>query len=208
MSATHQGLPRKCYFFARILTDMGHSLLFNRRPKNASCGWVYNAMSAPIYKTSWWVGGLNLINYPGNTNISAACFASKEFGLLSIYCSTDFNISSSVFTPGNSYGTLAGGSCGSLYQYVSRRTGSGYFLYTIDVWKALQDGFWTSSFTVDIRLSTGGSATMLCGNYGSAQGNPFVQSTKTISYFYDTCVSPGPADWTLTVYDDGTLNLS
>jgi hypothetical protein len=116
-----------------------------------------------------------------------------------------------VSASGGWLATQSGGGCAGSDSYVS-----GTSALSIDVWKALADGVWSSSVAFSIWCSTvsfpsGGSVTVetRCGpgeRYASSGEVPTDTQKDVLVIRNEACPTSNVA--TLTVYDDGTFTYS
>ncbi len=170
---------------AILLTDMAGGL----RPTGAGCGW-------PTADLRYWRA------------VNAVCFQRLQIrsydasgGRGPIYGLRGGWWSGTVVNP-------VFASCGASEPLISFWVSAEHYSY-IDVWRALAQGFWTSSIQIDLIPVAFNGASRSAGIFVGPEFSPFPATlgppTRTVPY-PGSCTN-GVA-WSITVRDDGSLSIA
>ena len=207
MNAIPQGRLKNVCTFVRRNTDMGYQNLAQRKPVGASCGWVQQELLAgapyrwrrpssgqgclPSKVRVGWIG-----SYPG---------PGSDYGTFHYIGFSIGGASDPCFTgQGAGFCSLASGVAGSYIDTTSS-------VANLDIYKALADGAWSSSYSFTLRM---------VGTYSAYTYTPYIQvlggSGATIlgptayagnGVYPPVCPASGYSDSTVTFYDDGRITI-
>jgi hypothetical protein len=196
---TRMVLLKRRYSYARTHTDMSQIPFYFLKPKGASCAWrtAWASTNCPS-ELLYWRGGGGACR-PGAYGSFAYCWVYSESNC-SIMVNGGFIGSTKIGHDGTTFCNT------SSNQYVAPSSNAGL---TIDFWKALADGAWTSSTTINVYC--------IQFIYGSA-GNVHIGPYPFNSYPYwnkysgsllasGNCGSGLSPSFTLTAYSDGTISV-
>lgn len=182
---------------------MGYTNLYQRKPPGASCGWVQQEIAAGApYR--WW-----------RPSSGQGCSVRKakfmvDGGAHTLILTTTIGSSNN---PGMSWNGGSPSSCGTLGTYFSTDNTGGYVGLLFDVWKALQDGAWTSSLALTLTRWNASATTLRVGAFdasgGTASGPPVATLAVAVagSGAWSACTVTGAVTNTVTFYNDGRVTL-
>ena len=100
-----------------------------------------------------------------------------------------------------------GGYCGGSDEYVTftdNGATSGSVTVDVDIWRAYQDGIWSSSSTISIYMVSGFAGGISALVYPLS--DPGGSISFPVTYYLDGGVCPFVVPNTLNIYDDGTFS--